>query len=285
MNIPKTLVIGINMHGEIHLTGDGTPLNSIVPENMHINIINAVVPGVPNISTLENYENLAENISEKVKDISDWNNLTQPQISEITQNIKEMLVATNDEQSNDIINQYQKSYNKGNINTHFKDFAHSYNKSFKITSYTSRQSIPDKLYLKFLPGEAENPNDVEENYFNKIVLYNLDGEPDIFELFKTFGTNLDQIKTSELIEFVVSLGVQNLIIIDLSCSVFKGEHKFLTERNIRQMRRTMMGKGRKTKRQRRKSIRRKTGKTGKIIKRPSHCKNMSSINKRKRYNK
>jgi hypothetical protein len=31
MNIPKTIVIGVNMHGELHLKEDGSPLKDTVP--------------------------------------------------------------------------------------------------------------------------------------------------------------------------------------------------------------------------------------------------------------
>jgi hypothetical protein len=51
------------------LKKDGLPKKDRVPPNMHITVINALVPGVQNISTLENYENLSENVSEKIHDI------------------------------------------------------------------------------------------------------------------------------------------------------------------------------------------------------------------------
>ena len=54
MNIPKALVIGINMHGELHLKKDGSPNNSIIPKDFRLTVINAVAPGIPNISTFDN---------------------------------------------------------------------------------------------------------------------------------------------------------------------------------------------------------------------------------------
>lgn len=36
-----------------------------------------------------------------------------------------------------------------------------------------------------------------------------------------------------MLEFLVNLGVQNFIMVELSCSEFKGKSEFLTEKNIR----------------------------------------------------
>lgn len=250
MNVPKTLILGINMHGEIHLKEDGNVLMGIVPNNIRVTVINAVVPGVPNISTLENYENMAENVSEKIHSIQDYNNLTPTQIDELTTDIKNLLTETNEEQSTDIIKEHQRLYSKNQVNVDFQRFAHSYGNSFKVATYNAGQNMPNKLYLKFLEGEMSNPDDISENYFNKIVAYNLEGEPDIFEILESIGMDINEITTFQLIEFLQSLGVENLIIIDLSCYVFKGETNYLTERNIRYNRRKLMGKGgkhRKTK--------------------------------------
>ena len=80
-------------------------------------------------------------------------------------------------------------------------------------------------------GDLDNDN-IPENYFNNIVLYNLE-ELELFKMLESAGLDIDQITLGEMLEFLVNLGVQNLIMVDLSCSVFKGKSEFLTERNIR----------------------------------------------------
>jgi len=250
MNIPKTLVIGINMHGELHLKEDGSPLKDTVPENMYISVINAVAPGIPNISTFEKSEQLAEKIYQRIKRRKNWNKLTKTQIDNLSESIKDVLVKTNKEQSRDIIKEHQRLYSRNKVNTTFQKFAHQYDHSFRITTYDSGNKMPDKLYLKFGEGEALNPDSIEEKYFNTIVLYNLEGEPDIFEILQSVGMDIDQITTSQLIEFFSSLGVENLIIVDFSCYVFKGESKYLTERNIRHTRRKIMSTGNKSRKTR-----------------------------------
>ena len=94
-----------------------------------------------------------------------------------------------------------------------------------------------------------NPENITEQYFNQIVIYNLKGEPDIFDLLESVGMEIDEITTIQLIEFLQSLGVENLIIIDLSCSTFKSGEFSISDRRIRYMRRTLAkGINKKTKR-------------------------------------
>ena len=65
--IPETLVIGVFLHGELHMKDNGELNYYIVPDGMNLTIINSVGPGLPNISTLQDYENMASKISVKVK--------------------------------------------------------------------------------------------------------------------------------------------------------------------------------------------------------------------------
>jgi hypothetical protein len=247
MNIPKTLVIGINMHGEIHLQDNGTPKTEYLYENINVKIINAVAPGVPNVSTLENYENLAVNISTKCETIKNWNKLTKNNITEISGSIKNLLVECNQEEAKLIIKEHQNLYSKKQINHNFQKYAHLYGKSFNISEYVPNKKIINKRFVKFTDEEINNfdpdensETNLEYNYFNKIVIYNLEGEPDIFELFESMGLNVTEITLYELIEFLSNAGAENLIIIDLSCSIFRGNPEYLYERNIRHLRRQII---------------------------------------------
>jgi hypothetical protein len=101
----------------------------------------------------------------------------------------------------------------------------------------------DKLFLKFTDGELINPNNIQEHYFNKIVIYNLANEPDLFDMLKSVGLDLDQITLFQMIEFLVNIGVENLIIVDLSCGIFKSDSGLklkLTDRYIRYQRQQML---------------------------------------------
>ncbi len=250
LNIPKTVVVGINMHGELHLTENGSLKKDVVPNNFRVTVINAVAPGVPNISTFQKSEEMAEKVYNRVKRRKNWDKLTKTQIHDLAESIKDLLVKTNKQQSKDIIKEHQRLYSKNQVNKPFQTFSHQYGNAFKITSYEPGDKIPDKLYLKFQEGEALNPDNIEEKYFNTVILYNLEGEPDVFEMLKSVGMDIEEITTAQLIEFLSSLGVENLIIVDLSCSVFKGDSKHLTERNIRHTRRKIMSIRNKSRRNR-----------------------------------
>jgi tRNA U34 5-carboxymethylaminomethyl modifying GTPase MnmE/TrmE len=169
MNIPKTLVIGINMHGELHLTESGSLLKDVVPDNFRVTVINAVAPGVPNISTLEKYEEMAEKVNNRIKRRKNWNELTKAQLDKLSESIKGLLVKTNKQQSKDIIKEHQRLYSKNQVNKSFQKFANHYDHSFKITSYNSGDKMPDKLYLKFEEGEVINPDDIVEEIFSTMI--------------------------------------------------------------------------------------------------------------------
>ena len=240
LSIPKTIVIGIYLHGELHLKKNGSLRKDIVPNNMNVTIINGVAPGIPNISTLKAYEKMAAKVYKKSKLVNNWNELTKHKIDLLSTDIKEILKKTNQPQASTIIKEHQLLYSKNRTNIDFQQFANYYDHSFRITSYASGDTIPDKLYIKFEEGEIINPDNIEEKYFNRITLYNLKGEPDLFEMLAECGLDIDQITLGRILEFVVNLGVENVIIVDLSCSVFIGKSEHLYERNIRHLRRQMI---------------------------------------------
>ena len=239
IQIPKTLIIGVFLHGELHLHDNGEINNDVVPAGMRVTVINAVAPGVPNISTLRDYEKMATKISRVVKRKKNYDKLTKCQINELSETLKDTLIKQNKTQSDDIIKEHQKRYLKNTVRPELQKFAHQYGNSFKIKTYGANDKIQNKLFTKFAEGEVINPNSVPEKYFNKIVLYNL-GELDLFKMLASVGLDIDQITLGQILEFLFNLGVQNLIMADLSCSTIKGNPEFLTERTIRLKRRQML---------------------------------------------
>jgi hypothetical protein len=239
MAIPKTLIMGVFLHGELHITDNGEINMDTVPDGMCVNIINAVAPGIHNISTLKDYENMATRISKVVKKRKYYDELTNYQINKVVVNLRDMLVRENEDQSSDIFKLHQHLYCKNQVNVVFQKFTHQYGNSFNIKTYLANDKIPNKLFIKFSEREVINPDNIEEKYFNSIVLFNLD-ESDLFRMLVSVGLDIEQITLGQLLEFLVGFGVQNLIMVDLSCSTFKGKSEFLTERNIRLKRRKML---------------------------------------------
>lgn len=242
MSIPNTLVIGVNMHGEIHLQDNGEVYNEIIPKNMNLTVISAVAPGVPFVSTLENYENMSAKISKRINRIENWNKLTNKHLEVLSDNLRDLLVETHTKEVKDILKIHQRLYNRQNTNPNYQRFIHQYDNAFRIEKYRENDIFIDKLFLKFSEGEVLNPDNILEEYFNKIVIYNLEGKQDIFQYLASVGLHIEEITLSELIAFLVNIGVENLIVVDLSCSVFKGESCYLTERHIRYLRRQMLKK-------------------------------------------
>lgn len=93
--IPETLVIGVFLHGEVHIEDSGELNYETVPVGIRVNIINAVAPGVPNISTLQDYENIATKISKIVKGRKNYDKLTKSQIRCISRSLRDVLVFEN----------------------------------------------------------------------------------------------------------------------------------------------------------------------------------------------
>ena len=242
MNTPKTLIIGIYMHGILPLDKNGEMQMQKVPKGLRITTINSVAPGITNISNIETIETIAKQLSSKVKTKKNYNKLTKTQITNLTENIRDSLVNENKQHAFNIIKEYQHQYQyqyQYKVNTDFQHFAYQYDNSFKIKTYESYDNIPDKLFIKFTNGEHSNPNNFPEHYFNKIILYNLH-ELNLFEMLKTCGLTIEHISMEYLMEYFVSLGVQNLIIVDLSCSTFNADDNIISDRHIRQVRRHML---------------------------------------------
>lgn len=238
MDVPKTLVIGIYMHGILPLDKNGEMQMQKVPKGLNVTTINSVAPGITNISNIEAIETIAKQLSSKIKTKKNYNKLTKTQITKITENIRDLLVEENKQHAFNIIKEYHYSYSKYKVNNDFQHFAYQYDNSFRIKTYDTYSSIPNKLFIKFTNGEQSNPNNFHEHYFNKIILYNLQ-ELDLFEMLETSGLTIEHISMENLMEYFVSLGVQNLIIVDLSCSTFNVDYK-ISDRHIRQVRRHML---------------------------------------------
>jgi hypothetical protein len=54
---------------------------------------------------------------------------------------------------------------------------------------------------------------------------------DMFSLLEEMGYTLDEVKLSDVIEFASGLGIQNVIFVDLSCSVTDADDR--TTRKLR----------------------------------------------------
>ena len=259
----KTFVIGINLHGEIPIDSNCQPEMIKVPNN-YILKLNAVAPGVPNISTIENYNNLGDITKRFVKE-NNW--LNDPMMSsrleeEYKSRMRGFVTTLKDkfiEESKDNVAGIESEYftqlrfirvnsQSATKESHSQKFVHNKDHMYGITQFSKDDLIENKVFSKFTPEEIakygiNEEQQQEDKGFNKIVIYNfLDGSTmDIFQLIP----DVREISLSDLInfllEFALSAGVSidNLILIDLSCSTFRAEQD-LSSTATRCLRRGLM---------------------------------------------
>jgi len=234
MTVPETLIIGINMHGEIPLDNNGDPFQMTIPENMFIIKIDSVTFGVANVSTLDIYEKISENVSNYIEtEYKETND-----ILETANHIKNISVETNIENIENI----KKNYNKHNKPV-LANYVYHYNKSFTINKYYPNSTLINKNFKLFTKEEEDKYEiDIESIFFfNKIIIYNMDNA-DVFSLIREYmDPTIEQITLFQLIELFTQMGAKNIIFLDLSCSIFTPiDNTSLTNREIRTKRRNIL---------------------------------------------
>jgi hypothetical protein len=251
----KTLVIGINLHGEIPIDNNCEPEMIKVPNNYIIKL-NTVAPGVPNISTIENYNNLGDIVKRFVKE-NTWLNdpmestrLKKKYKTRMLKFVTELKDKFIEENTDNIAGIESEYFKKGAIpesHKHKKDFIHNTDRMYGITEFGKDDVIENKLFSKFTPEQIEHYGIDEDQLgndkgFNKIVIYNFEDAvtQDLFEMLHvSFGLDLTEITLFDLIDLFTNMSVENLILIDLSCSTFRSD-KDLTSRTTRCLRRNIL---------------------------------------------
>ena len=266
----KTLVVGINLHGEIPLDKDANP-ESRRSDNKFIIKLDAVAPGVPNISTFENYNSLSEITRELVKS-NDWLNdpmqserqfidTYKPNMEKFVNTIKSRFLEENNENVRGVERLYSQKRKQNEPVEHEQTFIYNKDTLYTISTFDQGDLLTNKLFLKFTSEELDqlgiDEDDIEGQGFNKILIYNLDDKTPI-DVFDLLGPDFTQITLFNLIDLLTGMGAENIIFIDMSCSIFTSD-SVITKRTIRDARRRLMktlkvvsgktgGKTKKTKR-------------------------------------
>ena len=229
MKVQTTLYIGINTHGVIDINSDNKIVTFVVPQGVNISYISSVAPGVENILTLDVSEKINKNIDEYLQGQTN-NQTNKTRIVETIVNIAR--------KEETILSKYIKNDYYNNKKVELAHYLYKRDKSFTVKEYTGKMLIYEKRFVEFTEQEISNYEiDVDNaNYFNKIVIYNIDCIDLLQQIKLYFGRSY--IYLSELITLLVSMGAKNIIFLDLSCNTFLSHNK-LTERSIRHMRRNM----------------------------------------------
>ena len=241
-NYPETMIVVVTAHGEISVEtqpdGTLTPALLTIPDNMNLTRINAVAPGICNYSDAKFadvvireikkiYEPvLSKHSPKKIQDLSDQLTL---KVKEITKaDLKRVYVkGTADEQEIQYLQNFNHHVDKICTKSLHPGCSQALNKIYntEVESTTS----DDKILLLNAPGGEINV--LSKKFFAK------NGTVDDIE--GPYAIDL-----ANLLKYLRKRGVINIILIDLSCSVFTDpSYKAFTPREERGLRRSATGYG------------------------------------------
>jgi hypothetical protein len=230
-SIPETLIIGINTHGCYDVNSDNMIDKFIIPKNTNIIKIDATCLGIDNMMTLETSEHINRKIDEYVESIDDFSDYNM-----IITNINKIAKKLARKYGKRIKYDYFRKGNKILAN-----YIHHKDKSFLTKMHYEGSPILNKRFVTFDETQIKNYEIVldDTDYFNQIVIYNMDST-DIMELvYKHFNRN--DVYLQELTELLVGMGAKTLIFVDLSCNTFLPTdlNTVLSARDIRTLRRDL----------------------------------------------
>jgi len=248
MLLPKTVILAIDSHG-CYPIKDNKIYDAISVSNMNtllsndntnssiknIYKINSVSPGVKNVSTkkirdktMEKIRLFIQNNSNSIERLA----VNEEILDDVVLQLRDILMDCN----NELISILQKDviYKKNkNIEPEtFANYLHHYDKSFAI----EKNNLLEKNYVRF---------ETNEKYKDKLLVMNSieKGEIDLFIVIKELmNIDMDTFYLSDIIQLLGSLQVENIIILDFSCSDFKDLNsiKELSERDVRAIRRSLL---------------------------------------------
>lgn len=232
---PRTIILGINMHGEIPINEHSEPFYGNLSIQNLIQI-NSVTCGVPNIANEESYNQITDEVSNYVDSLNvDWNTDMNPQqLLDYATNIKNILMNI----SKDELKYIQKEYRK-NRQPNLGSYIHGFDKSFELKMCNHGEKLFNKRFIIFSEDEKNSYNLDEDSSINKIIVYNSPHKENILQVVESsLGISMNQITLFELIELFAGMGIQNIILVDMSCAVLYGQQgKLKNDRSIRAIRR------------------------------------------------
>jgi len=242
MNYPETALIVITSHGEIPITKDpitkeNIPYTFIIPNEISsITKLSVIAPGVCNITNTEDVDDFVKRLMEKIKDPNEYNGLLTDPI-----NYLNFLAQFNKEIENQVVMETIKEKHAKTENydpTVHDDYVYHINKRYNVTQYKSDDEMLNKVYTR------NNRTDLNISAWDhQMILVNALGKPDLFIEIngKSFQDKNSELVFSNVVEFLKNKGVKNIILIDLSCSVFESEAT-ISKRDERGIRRGIFGK-------------------------------------------
>jgi hypothetical protein len=252
---PKTVVLTIDSHGfyavkdceydiqnsgvKLEVNANTTTVNTNTTTDINTNTtiknvfkINAVFAGVNNVSTQEIRNTTMRKVKKYVRTVG-----KTKQLNELVLGLRDLLVDCNKEiipiLEKDVANfKRQKGNRDDNDNNKdinsFTNYLRHYDKSYRI----EHNILLEKNYIRFQP---------DEEYNDTLLVLNTErnDEIDLFTIIE--GFNIQSFCLSEIIQFLRAFQVENIIILDFSCSGFKDFDTMtnISERSARFIRRNI----------------------------------------------
>ena len=252
IHFPKRLIIANFSHGSITIQEDGTEKTFVVPPNMKIKRAWASVPGVCNFITSETnalFTNYIENSKKRLETIpfesvdAEFNVfLSKFKEADKKDTLKELTDMVKSKK--DIL----KSGDESQIDTlmEAERYINNFDKFFQLTTYLPGDVVVDKLFTRTNP-EVKNKTKGREWVMLMINMSGIGNDLLTLMIKQTrFGNN--KIYLSQIIEYLQSEGVEEIIFFDNSCSTFMDEEdNEFNDREIRARRRSLLSKSSSTK--------------------------------------
>jgi hypothetical protein len=232
MNYPKTVVIAITCHGTIVINNKtNEPETFNIPNKMKIIKLSAVTPGVCNFTVDEDMDKFIKTILDKEHKKEMEKGIKKPTtyvktLANLYQNIEE-----------ETLKETVKASTDSNENIR-KEYIHNLDKRYKIVNYNKKHpKIINKLYTR----NNKTEQNISEWDFGIFAL-NVLGKPDLITLLKgrSYTDANVSVNLEEIIYFLKGKGVEQIILLDMSCSNFEYEdNTSLDERTTRTIRNTL----------------------------------------------
>jgi len=228
----KTAVLFITTHGSITITEEETAdVNTlIVPEGITIKRASVSVPGECNIVSEDDVNDYVKIINKYMSELTSNRETTQDHaIQTIMLTIKKIGL----EEVEGLTNKLKSLKGKPEFDEDEEGFVHNYNYGFKIDTINSGKEIINKKYERYDSKSSKN------NWVIKVM--NIKGQPDLLSFLKRQTRSENSIVTlREILYFLQSKGVENIVILDISCGTFfTTADEGFDRRTIRRLRRSI----------------------------------------------
>ena len=279
MSYPNTVLLAVTSHGLTKCDDVSKKVITFnVPTAMKIIKLSAVAPGVCNLTEPENLDKTIEPIVKKINKPDEFTKLLRDPIrylEELADFIKNKEADTISATINDKDPDFDRKIRD--------DYIHHRNKGYTIREYNPNNPMINKDFVR------NNRTELNRGAWDfRISALNASevGKPDLFNEItqrRTYADADTTITLEQIVIFLKSKGVQQIIIIDLSCANFETESgNELTEIEERNLRRELLksglnggkGKSKKQKKYKTKHIKnsRKNKKTQKYKKQKKYTK-------------